>query len=811
MKLKSLKLENFRQHEDSYLEFNDGITIINGSNGSGKSTILEAITWAIYGIEAARGNKDTIKFNRAKPRSKVRVELVFELDKDVFTVIRQLDKAEVYLGDNTAPVVTSQQEVTRYLTEKTGMTKNEFFNTYFTGQKELNFLKNQGPVERKKFISRVLNYDKIREAQEAARSDKNGLEKEIFGMQQGLHDIDDLNRQKDEIRVKLDKIRDELDKKQIHFNTISDKLLQIEPQWEEIKIVKETFDKFNWEKKSLNEKKEYLEKNITNLSGQIKNLEDKNKQLSDMAKIEEEYRELDKKIKDQEALQEKDALRQKFVLKIKNLEEEINAKQQQLDETVKSGQDKKAKIEKLPAINEEINNLNNKIQQIESDLSAQKREKEVLIKQKQAEIEKIKKQLSVIQDKGEDGACPTCERPLKDEYDKVTGNFQSQIDNLSTEINTIRQEQEKLSEPPAVLEDFKKQKDSKQKEYNEYLLVKGDYDAERERYKKVKSEIDNSQKELKNAGQELMKFPEGFNMDTLKQLREQIVPLREQYEKILALKAELSGFDRVKNNHEEALKTKEDVEVRLKAIDEDLNKLNYSEEKYKETEKIYHETKEIFYKSREELIKTEAEEKNTAKELQHINKIEEANREKSLLIKQKQEEINLLYELDRFYAQLWEKLNNNARPEISDLAGKFLSDLTDNRYSMLELNEKYEICLHDDGEIKPVISGGEEDIVNLCIRLAVSQIIAQRSGKALSLLILDEIFGSLDENRRANVVQLLRNLTDHFEQVILITHIEDIKHDIDNIINIEFDPEAGCSKVSMQNASSGFDRVQEPV
>ncbi len=811
MKLKSMKLENFRQHEDSYLEFSDGITIINGANGSGKSTILEAITWAIYGTEAARGNKDTIKFNRAKPRTKVLVELVFEIDKDTFKVLRYLDKAEVYLKDNAAPVVTSQQEVTKYLIEKIGMTKNEFFNTYFTGQKELNFLKSQGPVERKKFISGVLNYDKIREAQEAARSDKNNIEREVSGLKQGIQDIDVLIREKGEIRIKLDKITDELNTKQKHFNTISDNLLKIEPGWAQIKAKKDSFDKFSWEKKSLAEKKDYQEKNTQNLSEQIKTLEVKNKKVSDFAKIEDEYRELDKKIRKQEFLQEKDALRQKFSLQIQGFKKEINEKQLYLDEIVKSGKDKKAKIEQLPAVSEEISSLNKKIQKIESDLTGQKREKEVLIQQKHSEMEKIKKQLALITEKGENGTCPTCERPLKDEFNKVTGNFHSQIRNLADETSAIRQEQQKTSPLQAELDGLKKQKQQKEREFNEITLIKGDYEAEKRRYVNVKSEIDNCRKELEKVVQELEGIPEGFSIDLLKQLREQIVPLRDQYEKILALKAELSNFDRIKKDHNEALKTKQEIEARLSSIDQDLNRLDYSGEKYKETEKIYHETREIFYKNREELIKTEAEEKSISRELEHIEKIEKSNKEKADLIKQKQEEANILYELDRFYNQLWEKLNDNARPEISDLAGKFLSDLTDNRYCMLELTEKYEICLHDDGEIKPVISGGEEDIVNLCIRLAVSQIIAQRSGKALSLLILDEIFGSLDESRRANVIQLLRNLTDHFEQVILITHIEDIKDDIDNIINIEFDSETGSSVVSMQNAQPGFDKVEEPV
>ena len=47
-----------------------------------------------------------------------------------------------------------------------------------------------------------------------------------------------------------------------------------------------------------------------------------------------------------------------------------------------------------------------------------------------------------------------------------------------------------------------------------------------------------------------------------------------------------------------------------------------------------------------------------------------------------------------------------------------------------------------------MISGGEEDIANLALRLAISQMIAERAGQPLSLLVLDEIFGSLDEDRR---------------------------------------------------------------
>ena len=82
--------------------------------------------------------------------------------------------------------------------------------------------------------------------------------------------------------------------------------------------------------------------------------------------------------------------------------------------------------------------------------------------------------------------------------------------------------------------------------------------------------------------------------------------------------------------------------------------------------------------------------------------------------------------------------------------------------------------------------------------------IAERAGQSFSLLILDEVFGSLDEARRHNVVELLRRLQDRFEQVILITHIEQVREGLDRVINVRYDEESGMSVVT-QSDPSGVD------
>jgi len=155
-------------------------------------------------------------------------------------------------------------------------------------------------------------------------------------------------------------------------------------------------------------------------------------------------------------------------------------------------------------------------------------------------------------------------------------------------------------------------------------------------------------------------------------------------------------------------------------------------------------------------------------------------------------------ELDRAFNELRAQLNAELRPELSDLATSFLRELMDSRAVELELDEKYNVSIIEDGIAKPVLSGGEEDIAYLVLRLAVSQMIAERSGQAFSLLILDEVFGSLDQTRQFNVLELLRGLRDRFDQVILITHIESVREELtntDHVINVRYDAATAAAVV----------------
>ena len=135
MQLASLRLTNFRQHERTELDLGPGLMAVVGANGSGKSTLLEAIAWALYGTAAARGTRDTIKRRGAPPRARVEVELVFTLGSHRYRLQRTLTNAE--LEQDGEIIANSSATVTSRVVALLGMTREEFFNTYFTGQKEL--------------------------------------------------------------------------------------------------------------------------------------------------------------------------------------------------------------------------------------------------------------------------------------------------------------------------------------------------------------------------------------------------------------------------------------------------------------------------------------------------------------------------------------------------------------------------------------------------------------------------------------------------------------------------------------------------
>jgi exonuclease SbcC len=120
-------------------------------------------------------------------------------------------------------------------------------------------------------------------------------------------------------------------------------------------------------------------------------------------------------------------------------------------------------------------------------------------------------------------------------------------------------------------------------------------------------------------------------------------------------------------------------------------------------------------------------------------------------------------------------------PRLAEQTSELLGYATDGKYDRVEFDENYGIHVYDGLDEKFALegfSGGERDVVALCARLALSQVIASSAANPPSFLVLDEVFGALDRERRAQLLDLLGQLseqTGQFQQLFVISHVDDVR------------------------------------
>jgi DNA repair exonuclease SbcCD ATPase subunit len=126
-------------------------------------------------------------------------------------------------------------------------------------------------------------------------------------------------------------------------------------------------------------------------------------------------------------------------------------------------------------------------------------------------------------------------------------------------------------------------------------------------------------------------------------------------------------------------------------------------------------------------------------------------------------------------------------PRLSAQAAELFGELTDREYDRLEVDpDTYEIKVLDAGRTYGMsrFSGSEIDLANLALRVAVSEHVRFQSGGAVGLLVLDEVFGPLDDDRKGRMLVALERLRARFRQVLVVTHDSAIKEQLPNAIEV---------------------------
>lgn len=668
MKINRIYLENYRIHEKLEVEFDKGINLLLGENGKGKSSILEAIGYALFGSDLRGTQKDAIQYG--KKSAKIQVEFT-GVDGEEYIVTRKLPgTTSIYRKSNPELELQGKEDRIRELCGIKGDIKDVYDNVIVAKQNEFISSFKATAKDREKTFDKVFNTEIYREIYDGYSKDVEGKYKnEIAIEENSIKSISEVMEDSQEIKEKLE-LEEEREKEfEKYLNNLSVELKEIKEKLNQISGTELKIEKINGEIR----KSEEVLNNITLQEEKLK------KQIEETI--------LAKEIADKNIENHNEYIKTSEIL------ESIKKEKKELDQIKEEQSNLEKSLVSLEKLKSDSNNQVNLWKNSIENLKVSCREKKDRVDFLQGEIEKKEKNLQVYKGELEKN------RPLLEELER----FESDIENGEKTLNTFIV---KLQEKESDLEIKKEQRDNLIKERldekieefksieNDKKKIEGEIEknitlgiANKEAHEKLKSSIcpflnenckNLSGKDINNFFLERRKRYVEIITDKKHQLEELEVKLKDK-EKIVEMKTILNRL-----NHE--------IELKISEIEIDQAKFQRGEEKLKNKKLEYENWKLInSIKNREEIL---------AKNTQLETKIENENSEKDIIERDKIK--NILNEDIERGKELKEKIEEKLL-EIKELSLKekeIRNSIEENKPALVKYQElseeveKYETLLN---------------------------------------------------------------------------------------------------------------------
>lgn len=832
----NLQLNNFMSYGENLesLDFTKiELACIVGANGVGKSTILEALAWSLWGKSRAKSDDDLIK----QGSKEMWTDFIFLLGDGEYRVVRKKsnkskgqsgleffkregvqpkEKAWVPISGGTK--VETQELIIRTLK----MTYETFVNSAFLKQGRADEFTIKKPTERKKVLAQILNlsyYDKLAvKAKEASRKlmiEQESANKKLEYIESEIEDKGDLNHKAMKMKEELDKIdtqildlenelkdqyakKEKQDKKIDEANNLDEIVKSITIELEKLNNdIAENFD-------DIKKDKEYLkdEDKIKSSYKKLINLRRSDQRSEELLKIKarilQDKSETEKSILSSkgEVLQRKSNLE----YRLKTINDNIKNKDifEQKYFVIKKNLVKLNKIEESKLL------LERKIKLISDKISFE------IIKLKQIEIKGKELKEKIIELESARGSdCPLCKQDLSSEY---RSNVIKDLDNIKAKeavryANTkgvIKKLKENNNILNIKMDKYLKEIQIKPKLEGELVIVKNKL----EEINKHQDEKDDIEKILHDSESKLSTgtYDKG-NHHKLEEIERKIENLNYNESEHQKTKNEISEL----NIYESKKNKLENIKSSIKQQEKFLNKLiNNKIAKEKDLKKskdkrrnikVDYEVIENIEKSigeiSENLNKLRGEINSKQSEVGALNeKIERVrNLEKDLKVNKKNQlktakEKHIVDVLVKAFGKngIQTMIIEAAVPEIEEETNRLLSNMTDGNMSVQlkmqkekktdgDMIDTLDILIEDDQGIRnyEMFSGGEAYRINFAIRIALSKLLANRTGAKLQFLVIDEGFGTQDMMGRENLIQAINSISNDFKKILVITHIQELK------------------------------------
>jgi exonuclease SbcC len=803
----SLKANNFRRLDfKDPLYFPKGLTIIRGRNEAGKSTILEAILFGIYGdfniLREIRGDRQAKLLdvvNHASNRAKV--EVTFEVEGRKFRVERIIEK----VGENARQVdarlfdVTSgnerllasgTQRVNEEIVKLIRVDWREMIASNVIAQKDLERLIRLGKTDREKIINMFMGLESYNKAIEALQEEKRTKNVELEKKETEKKALEDYLRRLMSLEEELKKHREELQAIEQILPSLEEEEKRLS---ETVKYLEDLYKKLQ-ERKSLLEKKKYLEENLK--------------------RNEKELLETRKKIElAKQGLTEAEE-------KLKQLQQEKEVLEKELTQTEKEYENAQSLLAKISELWNTLEESKRELENLEGEVS--------IISEKLKTIEKVDAEMVQISEELKNTEENI--RKVKVQPFYIYASIGLALLGISLSILNLPAGLAILvsSLVPIFVGQQNKQKtllylqDKKSQLLSQRSAMEGELrllEREREEYEKLlkrKAELEEKQKQILGQLENVAKLEDAVGLEQyVTRLQEEVEKLqkkteerRKHYQQILS---ETSKTDQNIHNLKktlEDLSTNENarnkdianIREQLKAVEEQYASIHVpqppfeiegllmpvSENGVEDVEallQVYHRE----YESKTREVASKKAEKNRLE--QYIRQAEEQLKElpkiKEDLDRLEKEVKNLEIEVEarekaiQVLRDISSKRRGMFAPSVEQNMNWIVSYVTGGRYKAVKINpDNYDIEVYD-AEAgrwmrRDIYSGGTNDQLLLAMRIAFTlALLPSAKGTYPRFLFLDEPLGSSDQERRQQIVKLLANeLTRVFDQVFLITHVE---------------------------------------
>ena len=847
-----LTLKDFLCYQDDVPTLDlEGIHLacLCGQNGHGKSAMLDAITWALWGKARGRSQDELVHYGR----DEMLVDMEFLARDSRYRVTRrhsissgrkrqgpsdfqlQVDSPEGFVPITGNTIRETQAKVDQLI----GMDYDTFINSAFLLQGRADEFTNKMPGERKEVLAKILGLAYYDLLQDRAKTAADGRRHRAIAIEESLGQMRAELSRREDYSTALESVIKDLQKAQTRQKT-SEQLYR---------TLKEQVDGLKRKRIELDESEariESIRKDISDL--QVETAERKarvvgyqsliderpaiEEGLKQVREIQGQYETLNRSQEQFEALSKtrenlngvveraKARLEEQIFQLERRIELELGPKASNLQDIDTRLEKARIQLAELAGQERELETRRQKLQ----DLTVSVGQMEARVHQHASEGKELGAKQKMVQSSDHSATCPLCGTELgEDGSQRLVHSYTEQIEEKRElyrrehkALEDTRSQRQKLEQDLQTSEADHQEK-RRESEAAVVLLERSMEESNR-----ATAEQDQTNLGLQGMRQQLAEeayAPEeivglryieteidalGYDPAAQRTLYVRLQELQEFQQRhqrleeaTNAIPQETRSLERAKDMYNRRQQELEDSLAKQEKMEADVATLPQREKELRAAEADYKEAE----RAREGLFRRRIE---IEKEIERLNALKSQVGGKEVELKNLRNEQGMYRDLAAAFGKqgVQALLIETLLPRIEEEANALLGRMTDNRMHLkLETQrerrsgkgepiETLEIKISD--EMGPrsyeMFSGGEAFRINLALRIALSKVLASRKGAPLPTLFIDEGFGTQDTAGREKILEVIRAIEDDFEKIIVITHLEDLKDAFPVRIEVQKEP-----------------------